>query len=141
MVTFDQPRFALAKQIQCKWPEDDGKDKVVVMFGGFHIEMAALKTLGDWLDGSGWMQVLVQAEITAPNPQNDYSSCAQPMSPTQHELTKSLWLHYLSCSTLPMTATVREKLQRQMIISSLKTGATTEEKTSLSSSTGQLCWN
>ncbi|KAL8614538.1 hypothetical protein ACOMHN_066368 [Nucella lapillus] len=29
------------------------------MFGGLHIEMAALRTLGDWLQGSGW----VQAEI------------------------------------------------------------------------------
>ena len=28
--------------------------------------MAALKTLGDWLKGSGWVQALVQAEITTP---------------------------------------------------------------------------
>ena len=27
---------------------------LVVMFGGLHIEMAALKTLGDLLEGSGW---------------------------------------------------------------------------------------
>ncbi|KAL8572888.1 hypothetical protein ACOMHN_011137 [Nucella lapillus] len=33
------------------------------MFGGLHIEMAALRTLGDWLQGSGWVQALVQAEI------------------------------------------------------------------------------
>jgi len=33
------------------------------MFGGLHIEMAALKRLGDWLQGSGWVQALVQAEI------------------------------------------------------------------------------
>ena len=26
--------------------------------------MTALKTLGDWLQGSGWTQALVQAEIT-----------------------------------------------------------------------------
>ena len=31
---------------------------------GLHIEMTALKTLGDWLQGSGWTQALVQAEIT-----------------------------------------------------------------------------
>ena len=66
VVTFDQPLFALAKQIQWKWPEKYGEDKVVVMFGGLHIEMAALKTLGDWLDGSGWAQALVRAEITTP---------------------------------------------------------------------------
>ncbi len=34
------------------------------MFGGLHIEMAALKTIGDWLQGSGWVQALVQAEIS-----------------------------------------------------------------------------
>jgi len=27
--------------------------------------MAALKTMGDWLQGSGWVQALVQAEITS----------------------------------------------------------------------------
>ena len=66
VVTFDQPLFALAKQIQWKWPEKYGEDKVVMMFGGLHIEMAALKTLGDWLDGSGWAQTLVRADITTP---------------------------------------------------------------------------
>jgi len=63
VLTFDQPLFALAKQIQWKWPEKYGEDKLVVMFGGLHIEMAALKTIGDWLQGSGWAQALVQAEI------------------------------------------------------------------------------
>ena len=45
VVTFDQPLFALAKQIQWKWPEDYGEDKVSVMFSGLHVSMAALKTL------------------------------------------------------------------------------------------------
>ena len=26
--------FTLAKQIQCKWPDTYGEDKLVVMFGG-----------------------------------------------------------------------------------------------------------
>ena len=33
VVTLDQPLFALAKQIQWKWPEKYGEDKMVVMFG------------------------------------------------------------------------------------------------------------
>ena len=43
-----------------------GKDKFVVMFGGLHIEMAAVRTLGDcvWLQDSGWVETLVQTEIT-----------------------------------------------------------------------------
>ena len=66
VLTCDQPLFTLAKQIQWKWPDTYGEDKLVVMFGegGLHIEMTALKTLGDWLQGSGWIQALVQAEIT-----------------------------------------------------------------------------
>ena len=28
----------------------------MVMFGGLHIEMAALKTVGDWLESSGWAE-------------------------------------------------------------------------------------
>ena len=63
VVTLDQPLFALAKQIQWKWPEKYGEDKMVLMFGGLHIEIAVLKTLGDWLRGSGWVRALVQAEI------------------------------------------------------------------------------
>ena len=47
VVTFDQPFYAIAKQIQWKWPEMYGEDKVVVTFGGLHIEMAALGTPGD----------------------------------------------------------------------------------------------
>ena len=66
VIAFDQPLYALAKHIQWKWPENYGEDKFVIMFGGLDIEMAALKTLGDWLKGSGWVQALVQANITTP---------------------------------------------------------------------------
>jgi len=62
VVTFDQPLFALAKQIQWKWPQEYGEQKFVVVFGGLHIEMAAL---GNWLQGSRWVQALVQAENTS----------------------------------------------------------------------------
>ena len=30
-----------------------------------HIELAALKTAGDWLAGSGWVEALVQADIAS----------------------------------------------------------------------------
>ncbi|CAL8285083.1 unnamed protein product [Lota lota] len=64
VVIFDQPLYAKAKQLQWKWPEMYGEDKFFVIFGGLLIEMAALKTLCDWLQGSGWVEALVQAEIT-----------------------------------------------------------------------------
>ena len=36
VVTFDQPLYAIAKQIQWKWPEMYGEVTFVVMFGDLH---------------------------------------------------------------------------------------------------------
>ncbi len=52
IMTVDQPLFVIAKKIQWTWPETYGEDKFVMMMGGLHLEMALLKVLGDWLDGS-----------------------------------------------------------------------------------------
>ena len=57
VMAVDQPLFASAKQIQWQWPESYGEDKFVVMFGGLHIEMAALKVLGDLLKWKGLLQM------------------------------------------------------------------------------------
>ena len=58
-VAFDQPLFALAKQIQ--WSGGgvayDGSH-VVVMLGGLHIEMAAFQALGKWVLGRKYSQFL-----------------------------------------------------------------------------------
>ncbi len=59
----DQPLYALAKQVQLRWPDSVGENKFLVMLGHLHIEMAAWKTLGDWLkrtvDGLGLLQKLI----------------------------------------------------------------------------------
>ena len=70
--TFDQPLYALAKQIQRTWTDDYGEDKFDIMLRGLHIEMAALTTVGDWLKGSGWVQALVQAEIATTETADSY---------------------------------------------------------------------
>lgn len=64
-VTFDQPLFAIAKQIQWNWPASHGENQFVIMLGGLHIEMAAFKVLGNWLDGSGWMSIIANAGVTS----------------------------------------------------------------------------
>ena len=51
VITFDQPLFDLAKQIQWTLPEEYSEHKINVMFGGLYIELAAPKTLGDLLNG------------------------------------------------------------------------------------------
>ena len=57
----DQPLYTLAKQIKWSWPASNGEDQFVVMFGGLHIEMAALKVLGELLENSVWTGALTQA--------------------------------------------------------------------------------
>ena len=57
VVTFDQPLYAIVKQIQWRWPEMYGEDKFVVMLGDLHIEMAALMTLGDGCKGMAGLKL------------------------------------------------------------------------------------
>ena len=44
VIAFDQPLFAIAKQVQWNWKELYEQD-LVVMMGALNMEMAALKTL------------------------------------------------------------------------------------------------
>ena len=46
---FDQPLFALAKEIQWRHPDTVGEDKLVIMLGGLHIELTVLKAIRSWL--------------------------------------------------------------------------------------------
>ena len=83
VVTFDQPLYAIAKQVQWNWPDLFGEDQFVVMLGGLHIEMASFKALGNWLDGSGWTYVLDQAEV-AKSGTADSSLKASHITRTRH---------------------------------------------------------
>lgn len=66
VLAMDQPLYALAKAIQWNWPQEYGEKKFVVMMGGFHVEQAALKTLGDLLSGSGWVSAITAAGVASP---------------------------------------------------------------------------
>lgn len=68
----DQPLHAVAKEIQWRWASHYGEEKFVVVFGGLHIEMAFLKVLGDWLEGSGWTVVLSDANVAKPGTANSF---------------------------------------------------------------------
>ena len=62
VIAADQPINTIAKQIQWQWPDQYREDKYVIMFGGLHIEMAALKSIGTLLQSSGWKGALVEAD-------------------------------------------------------------------------------
>ncbi|XP_065669903.1 uncharacterized protein LOC124808522 [Hydra vulgaris] len=64
IITADQPVYALGKQVQWHYPKLSGEDKLLMMMGGLHIEMASLSLVGDWLEGSGLCDAITKAGIT-----------------------------------------------------------------------------
>ena len=65
VLAMDRPLYAMAKAIQWHWPDSYGENKFVVMMGGFHVEQAALRTIGDWLRGSGWVAAITAAGVAS----------------------------------------------------------------------------
>ena len=63
VIAGDQLLFALTKQIQWTLCEMYNEDQYVIILGGLHIEMAALKMLGKWLSCSGWAEALCNAGV------------------------------------------------------------------------------
>ena len=139
VLTFDQPLYALAKQIQWKWPEKYGEDQFVVMFGGLHIEMAALRL---WVTGyvevdgykHWYKQRLLQQEQQTP-------SSRQHMLHVQEGHTKSQLLPYTFCNIEPITTTVLpiQKMERPQW--TLMPGVMTDNRIAHSFSTGQQQWH
>ena len=83
VVAFDQPLYAIAKQIQWQWPAKYGVGEFVIMMGGLHIEMAALKAIGNWLEDSGWTSALTEAGIASSGKADSFIHAAH-VSRTRH---------------------------------------------------------
>ena len=134
VVTFDQPLYVLAKQIQFRWPEKYGEDKLVVIFGGLHIEMASLKMLGNWLQGSGWVEALLQADISSPGTPDSFLK-ATHVSRTRraHQITAAALnvLQHLAYDNYCQTKTDQVPLPFEV-------GAPREQQTSHNFSTSRL---
>ena len=62
VLTTDQPVYALGKQVQ--WTYDKNYKDVTWLMGTLHIEMALINAIGNWIQGSGWVEAFVQANIT-----------------------------------------------------------------------------
>ena len=62
--TLVNPSFS-AKTKEDKWsPESEfNKENSIILLGGLDTEMAVYKVLGQWLEGSGWVEALHQADI------------------------------------------------------------------------------
>ncbi|KAG0710801.1 hypothetical protein GWK47_022049 [Chionoecetes opilio] len=92
VIALDAPLYALAKFVQWHWPHTHGEDQYVVMFGGLHVEMAVWKTLGDYLEASGWTTALTQAGIASSGTANSFL--------TASHLTKTRHAHQVSALAL-----------------------------------------
>ena len=83
VITADQPIYASSKQVQWQWSNEYGEDKYLVMFGGLHIKMAALKSLGSLLKGSGWTGGLVEAGVVSSGTAHSFLSVSSVASTLQ----------------------------------------------------------
>ena len=92
VITADQPVYAIAKKVQWSYPELYGENKLVMMMGALHIEMATLNMLGDWLEGSGWVEVLIEAQIHSPGR-------AESVLSGTH-VKRSRYVHQVTCAAL-----------------------------------------
>ena len=88
VITVDQPIYATAKQIQWHWPEDYGESHFLIMFGGLHIEMTALHSLGSLLEDNGWTGALAEAGVASSGTAESFLSAASVTKTRQaHQVT------------------------------------------------------
>ena len=66
VLTGDQSVDVTGKQVQWHYPEIHGEDKLVMMMGLLHTEIDFLTAIGDWLEGSGWIDLLIKSYIKTP---------------------------------------------------------------------------
>ena len=59
----DQPIYAIAKQIQCKWTDTLGDNKFVLMPGALHIEFVIEAVKGKFVDMSGVSSFISEAGV------------------------------------------------------------------------------
>ena len=67
----------------------------MVMFGELHIEMAAWKTLGVWLEGSGWTDGLTLSDVASSGKADSYINASY--------LTRTRYAHQITTAALYST--------------------------------------
>ena len=109
VIAFDQPLFALAKQIQWSFAGTHGEDHFVVMLGGLHIEMTAYKALRKWMNGSGWAEVLSTAGVATQGVADSFITAShltrtrrahQVTAASLHLLQQKAYQEYISTVTV-----------------------------------------
>ena len=94
VITADQPVYALGKKVQWLYPDKYGEDKVLMMIGPLHIEMALLSLIGDWLESSGWVETLVKSSISTLAKASSFLKGSHPK--------RSRYAHQVTCASLSL---------------------------------------
>ena len=92
IINADQPVYALSKQVQWLYPHKYGDHSIFMMMGPLHIEMTFLNTIGDWLESSGWVEILVQGDISTPGRADSFLKGNHPK--------RSRYAHQITCASL-----------------------------------------
>ena len=79
----DCPIFEIYKCIQWKYPEKYGEDKLIIMFGGLHLDKGLWIALGDLLASSGWTDGLVDADVATSGTADSFTKCTH-ITRTRH---------------------------------------------------------
>lgn len=91
VIAMDQPLYSMAKHLQWTYTSLS-EENIVIMLGGMHTEMAMLSTIGDILQGSGWVTALTQAQVVG-------SGVAQNISKGS-PLMKARYCHQVTLAAL-----------------------------------------
>ena len=79
----DSPIFTKCKCIQWKWPATHGEDKIIIMFGGLHLQKGLWIALGDLLASSGWTDALTDAAVATLDTADSFLKCTH-ITRTRH---------------------------------------------------------
>ena len=95
IINADQPACALGKQVQWQFPHHYGEDKFVFMMGRLQIEMATMSIIGNWLEESGWSDLIANAQVfTSENSEALLSAFHGKKSKYAHQVSVAT-LHFL----------------------------------------------
>ena len=80
--------------MQWLYPNEYGEDKILMLMGPLHIEMAFLNAIGNWLESSGWVDIIIKSEINTPGRADALLKGNHPK--------RSRYAHQVSCAALSL---------------------------------------
>ena len=96
VISADQPSMMRSlNKTKWQWPERYRENKFVIMFGGLHIEMAALKYIGTLLQSSGWTSAIVEAHIASSGTAESFLSASSVTRTRQAHQIKASCIYKL----------------------------------------------